>query len=115
MPGHHGDNVSRREGVPPTTVDEGPAISVGSASSAWPITPFGMNSPCSAARDDGFTGNATGEAFGSATDNTARAVFRQVEHRAGLAFTPCRRAMSATDAPGRTASATIRRFLFIRP
>ena len=52
--------LQKCEGVPPTTVDEGPAISVGSASSAWPITPIGMNSPCSASRDDGFTGNATG-------------------------------------------------------
>ena len=71
--------------------------------------PIGMN-----------TGELAGDAAASvvaiASDDVAvveeaeaaPAALFQVKTR--LAFTPCRRATSATEAPGRTASSTIRRF-----
>jgi hypothetical protein len=51
---------------------------------------------------------ATDDAPSTAQADPAPAALFQVNTR--LAFTPCRRATSATEAPGRTASWTIRRF-----
>jgi hypothetical protein len=71
--------------------------------------PIGMNS-------GELPGDGAASSRAIATDDVALAVeadaapaaLFQVKTR--LAFRPCRRATSATEAPGRTASSTIRRF-----
>jgi hypothetical protein len=71
--------------------------------------PIGMNSgELPGAGGPAGPAIATDDAASRAHADTAPAVLFQVNTR--LAFTPCRRATSATEAPGRTASSTIRRF-----
>ena len=71
--------------------------------------PIGMNSE-ELPGHGGVSGRATtaDDVVSTATVDAAPAALFQVNTR--LAFRPCRRATSATEAPGRTASSTIRRF-----
>jgi hypothetical protein len=71
--------------------------------------PIGMNSgELPGVGDRAGRAIATDDVASMAQADTAPAALFQVNTR--LAFTPCRRATSATEAPGRTASSTIRRF-----
>jgi len=71
--------------------------------------PMGMKSG-TVTEDGGASGRAitTDDVASTAETDVAPAALFQVNTR--LAFTPCRRATAATEAPGRTASSTIRRF-----
>src|SRR5215217_4233718 len=86
----------------------GPAISAGPPSGAQANTPIGMK-PLSDGADIGSGCARSADTIVPVqTEDLARAVLRQLNRR--FAFIPWRRAISATEAPGQSVSATILRF-----
>lgn len=85
-----------------------PAISAGPPSGARAKTPIGTNPGSDAASIASDRAGSDSVAISAPTEHAVRAVRRQLKTR--LAFTPWRRAISATEAPGTRASAIILRF-----
>ena len=102
--------LARPESPDATASGRSPSISAGTPPCSRATMPIGMNSG-ELAGDGAASGRAiaTDDVALAAQADAAPAALFQVKTR--LAFRPCRRATSATEAPGRTASSTIRRFL----
>src|SRR3954453_13383940 len=84
------------------------AISAGPPSGARVKTPIGINPGSDAVSIASDRAGSDGVAISAPTEHAVRALRRQLKAR--LAFTPWRRAISATEAPGKRASAMILRF-----